>query len=151
MVVVDALLVRILLPTTAVGLALIAEERGFGLFNMIALPMWAGIIASVMLLDLAIYLQHVLFHAVPVLWRLCRYAVLTMRRPRVKDAVNTLWWFSKTTSPQADNRRVLRPYSPSMRRLLRDGYQPAQRPSHLSKLQSCISYRGAPVKALRHL
>jgi sterol desaturase/sphingolipid hydroxylase (fatty acid hydroxylase superfamily) len=71
-VVVDALLARILLPTTAVGLALIAEERGFGLFNMIALPMWVGIIASVMLLDLAIYLQHVLFHAVPVLWRLHR-------------------------------------------------------------------------------
>jgi len=54
---------------------------------------------------------------------------VTIRRTRVKDAVNTLWWFAKTTSPQADNRRVLRPYSRSMRRLLRDGYQPAQRPS----------------------
>src|SRR5262249_48148635 len=54
---------------------------------------------------------------------------VTIRRTRVKDAVNTLWWFAKTTSPQADNRRVLRPYSRSMRRLLRDGYQPAERPS----------------------
>jgi len=54
---------------------------------------------------------------------------VTIRRTRVKDAVNTLWWFAKTTSPQADNRRVLRPYSRSMRRLLREGYQPAQRPS----------------------
>jgi sterol desaturase/sphingolipid hydroxylase (fatty acid hydroxylase superfamily) len=71
-VVVDALLVRILLPTTAVGLALIAEARGFGLFNTIALPMWVSIVASVLLLDLAIYLQHVLFHAVPALWRLHR-------------------------------------------------------------------------------
>jgi sterol desaturase/sphingolipid hydroxylase (fatty acid hydroxylase superfamily) len=71
-VVVDALLVRILLPTTAVGLALLAEGRGFGLFNMIALPMWATIVASVILLDLAIYLQHVLFHAVPALWRVHR-------------------------------------------------------------------------------
>ena len=54
---------------------------------------------------------------------------VTIRRTRVKDAVNTLWWLSKTETPQADNRRVLRPYSRSMKRLLRDGYQPAKRPS----------------------
>jgi site-specific DNA-methyltransferase (cytosine-N4-specific) len=54
---------------------------------------------------------------------------VTIRRTRVKDAVNTVWWLSKTESPQADNRRVLKPYSPSMRRLLRDGYQVARRPS----------------------
>lgn len=54
---------------------------------------------------------------------------VTIRRTRVKDAVNTLWWLSKTESPNADNRRVLRPYSRSMRRLLRDGYQTARRPS----------------------
>ena len=54
---------------------------------------------------------------------------VTIRRTRVKDAVNTLWWLSKTDSPNADNRRVLRPYSRSMRRLLRDGYQTAKRPS----------------------
>jgi site-specific DNA-methyltransferase (cytosine-N4-specific) len=54
---------------------------------------------------------------------------VTIRRTRVKDAVNTLWWLSKTEDPQADNRRVLRPYSRSMKRLLRDGYEPARRPS----------------------
>jgi DNA modification methylase len=54
---------------------------------------------------------------------------VTIRRTRVKDAVNILWWFGKTEAPQADNRRVLKPYSRSMRRLLRDGYQPARRPS----------------------
>jgi DNA modification methylase len=54
---------------------------------------------------------------------------VTIKRTRVKDAVNTLWWLSKTETPQADNRRVLRPYSRSMQRLLRDGYKPAQRPS----------------------
>jgi site-specific DNA-methyltransferase (cytosine-N4-specific) len=54
---------------------------------------------------------------------------VTIRRTRVKDAVNVLWWFAKTEEPQADNRRVLKPYSRSMRRLLRDGYQPALRPS----------------------
>src|SRR3990172_4048883 len=67
-VVVDTLLVRILFPTTAVGLALLAEARGFGLFNVIALPAWVGVLASIIILDLAIYLQHVLFHAVPALW-----------------------------------------------------------------------------------
>ena len=71
-VAVDVLLVRILLPITAVGLALFAEAHAFGLFNIVALPMWVSIPASVILLDLAIYLQHVLFHAVPALWRLHR-------------------------------------------------------------------------------
>jgi sterol desaturase/sphingolipid hydroxylase (fatty acid hydroxylase superfamily) len=68
----DILLVRVLLPITAIGLALMAEAQGFGLFNFIALPMWVSIAASIILLDLAIYLQHVLFHAVPALWRLHR-------------------------------------------------------------------------------
>jgi site-specific DNA-methyltransferase (cytosine-N4-specific) len=54
---------------------------------------------------------------------------VTIRRTRVKDAVNMLWWLSKSEEPQADNRRVLRPYSRSMRRLLRDGYKVARRPS----------------------
>jgi len=54
---------------------------------------------------------------------------VTIRRTRVKDAVTNLWWLSKTEEPQADNRQVLRPYSNSMKRLLRDGYQPAMRPS----------------------
>jgi sterol desaturase/sphingolipid hydroxylase (fatty acid hydroxylase superfamily) len=71
-VVVDTLLVRILFPITAVGLALLAESRGLGLFNVVALPAWIAVVASVVILDLAIYLQHVLFHAVPALWRLHR-------------------------------------------------------------------------------
>lgn len=54
---------------------------------------------------------------------------VTIRRTRVKDAVNPVWWLSKTDEPQADNRRVLQPYSRSMRRLLKDGYDPAKRPS----------------------
>jgi site-specific DNA-methyltransferase (cytosine-N4-specific) len=54
---------------------------------------------------------------------------VTIRRTRVKDAVNMLWWLSKTETPDADNRRVLKPYSRSMKRLLRDGYDPAMRPS----------------------
>jgi DNA modification methylase len=54
---------------------------------------------------------------------------VTIRRTRVKDAVNMIWWLSKTETPQADNRKVLRPYSRSMRRLLKDGYKVARRPS----------------------
>src|SRR6266446_4361497 len=71
-VVVDTLLVRLVIPTTAVGLALVAQAHAWGLFNTIALPAWIAVVCSVILLDLAIYFQHVLFHAVPALWRLHR-------------------------------------------------------------------------------
>lgn len=71
-VVVNTVLVRIVFPTTAVGLAIFAEARGFGLFNVIGVPGWIAVVGSVVILDLAIYLQHVLFHAVPALWRLHR-------------------------------------------------------------------------------
>jgi sterol desaturase/sphingolipid hydroxylase (fatty acid hydroxylase superfamily) len=71
-VVLDAALVRLVFPTTAVGLALIAEARGWGLLRALGLPIWAGVPLAVAALDLAIYLQHVLFHAVPALLRLHR-------------------------------------------------------------------------------
>jgi DNA modification methylase len=48
---------------------------------------------------------------------------------RVKDAVNCIWWLSRTPYPKASNRRVLQPYSPRMRRLLKNGYEPKPRPS----------------------
>ncbi len=54
---------------------------------------------------------------------------VTVRRIRVKDAVNTIWWLSKTPWPKASNRRVLQPYSPSMRDLLKKGYKAKKRPS----------------------
>jgi sterol desaturase/sphingolipid hydroxylase (fatty acid hydroxylase superfamily) len=68
----DTLLVRLVFPITAVGLSLLAETRGWGLFNLMAFPAWVGVVLAVIVLDLAIYLQHVLFHAVPALWRLHR-------------------------------------------------------------------------------
>ena len=71
-VIVDALLLRIILPTTAVGLAFTMQSNGWGLFNIVYLPSWLCLIASVVALDLVIYLQHVAFHAVPALWRLHR-------------------------------------------------------------------------------
>jgi sterol desaturase/sphingolipid hydroxylase (fatty acid hydroxylase superfamily) len=71
-VVVDTVLVRVLFPITAVGLALICEARGWGLLQVLALPGWAAVLLAFLALDLAIYLQHVMFHAVPALWRLHR-------------------------------------------------------------------------------
>lgn len=56
----------------AVGLALVAEERGWRLLNALETPAWLAFGVSLLALDLAIYLQHVLFHAVPALWRLHR-------------------------------------------------------------------------------
>src|SRR6516164_8943095 len=68
----NTVLLRLLLPATALSLALIAAQRGWGLLNNLRLPWWSTVVVSVVLLDLAIYLQHVMFHAVPALWRLHR-------------------------------------------------------------------------------
>ncbi len=69
-VVVNTLAMRAVFPMAAVGIACFVEARGWGLFHHLAVPGWVATVASVILLDLAIYLQHVLFHAVPGLWRL---------------------------------------------------------------------------------
>jgi sterol desaturase/sphingolipid hydroxylase (fatty acid hydroxylase superfamily) len=69
-VVMDALLIRILFTTGAVGAALMAAQHGWGLLHQWSGPAWLEIILAVIALDLALYLQHVLFHAVPILWRL---------------------------------------------------------------------------------
>jgi sterol desaturase/sphingolipid hydroxylase (fatty acid hydroxylase superfamily) len=71
-VVVDAALVRVLIPTAAAGAALIAAERGIGLFHVLALPGFVAGLLGFLLLDLVIYGQHYVFHHVPVLWRLHR-------------------------------------------------------------------------------
>jgi site-specific DNA-methyltransferase (cytosine-N4-specific) len=54
---------------------------------------------------------------------------VTVRRVRVKDAVNHVWWLSKEPDPKADNRKILKPYSDAMRSLLRNGYKAKLRPS----------------------
>jgi len=72
LVVLDSLLVRFVFPVVAVGLAVIAQENGWGLLNQFSIPVWIATVLAVLVLDFAIYLQHVLFHAVPILWRLHR-------------------------------------------------------------------------------
>lgn len=69
---IDAAAVRLMGPVTVVGAALVAAERGWGLFPSIGLPSWAAVPCGVIALDLAIYIQHVVFHHVPWLWRLHR-------------------------------------------------------------------------------
>jgi sterol desaturase/sphingolipid hydroxylase (fatty acid hydroxylase superfamily) len=66
----NTLAVRFLVPLGAVGVAVLSEERGWGLLNNISLPAWLAAVLAVIALDLIIYLQHVMFHAVPLLWRL---------------------------------------------------------------------------------
>jgi len=72
LVVLDSVVLRLAFPMAAVAFAMLAAERGWGLLNAFALPGWAALLLAVVALDLAIYLQHVMFHAVPALWRLHR-------------------------------------------------------------------------------
>ncbi len=72
LVVIDTILLRVTFPVLAVGAAVLAEERGWGLFHALEVPVLLAGVLGFLALDLAIYLQHVLFHAVPVLWRLHR-------------------------------------------------------------------------------
>jgi len=72
LVVVNTVMLRLLFPAAAVGVALFAAEKGWGLFNFMAWPLWLAVVLSVVVMDLVIYLQHVMVHAVPLFWRLHR-------------------------------------------------------------------------------
>ena len=68
----DVAVVRVLVPGAAIAVALAGEARGWGLINALAVPAWLALPLAVAFLDLAVYFQHVTFHAVPALWRLHR-------------------------------------------------------------------------------
>ncbi|TVM00181.1 MAG: fatty acid hydroxylase [Candidatus Brocadia sp. WS118] len=68
----NSFLLRIIFPTAAVGMAVFAQKHGWGIFNYLRLPYNTVIVVSVVMMDFAIYLQHVMFHAVPVFWRMHR-------------------------------------------------------------------------------
>lgn len=70
---------------------------------------------------------------------------VTVRRVRVKDAINAVWWLSKTPWPKASNRRVLQPYSPSMKDLLGKGYKAKKRPSGHDISEKFIVNNGAAI------
>ncbi|NTV50174.1 MAG: sterol desaturase family protein [Geobacteraceae bacterium] len=69
---IDTVTVRLLFPILPVALAQIAATRGWGLFNILVMPLWSKILLSILILDFIIYLQHVMFHYLPTLWRLHR-------------------------------------------------------------------------------
>ncbi|MFB3141337.1 MAG: sterol desaturase family protein [Acidobacteriota bacterium] len=66
----DTLVVRLLFPTAALGMAAMVKDLGWGVLNVVSVPYWSAVLISIVVLDLAIYFQHVMFHALPALWRL---------------------------------------------------------------------------------
>jgi sterol desaturase/sphingolipid hydroxylase (fatty acid hydroxylase superfamily) len=70
LVLLNSLVLRMFVPLGAVGVALAVQSAGWGLFNAIELPVALEVVLAVIALYFAIYVQHVLFHAVPALWRL---------------------------------------------------------------------------------
>lgn len=74
-IILDTITLRLLalaLPLLAVGAALDAQAQGWGLLNAIDLPLWLGIILTVLIFDLAIWAQHLITHKIPLLWRFHR-------------------------------------------------------------------------------
>lgn len=65
-------LLRLAFPAAAVGVALFADQHGWGLLNYYQVPFWLAVVISIVVMDFIIYLQHVMVHAVPLLWRLHR-------------------------------------------------------------------------------
>jgi len=68
----NTFLLRLISASGAVGVAALAHREGWGLFNVVNLPLWLEALLSIVIMDCAIYLQHVMFHALPVFWRLHR-------------------------------------------------------------------------------
>ena len=64
-VILDTLAVRLLFPLAAVGAAIYASEHEWGLLNLVSMPGWVAVVLTILALDLAIYFQHRIFHAVP--------------------------------------------------------------------------------------
>jgi sterol desaturase/sphingolipid hydroxylase (fatty acid hydroxylase superfamily) len=72
LVLLNTIVLRLVFPAAAVGVALHASAQGWGLFNVIEAPFWLAVLLSVVAMDFFIWLQHVMVHAIPVLWRLHR-------------------------------------------------------------------------------
>ena len=72
LVVINTAVVRFSLPLLPIGMAYMAREQGWGILNMIILPAWIKIVLAVVAFDFVIYIQHVLFHYLPILWRIHR-------------------------------------------------------------------------------
>lgn len=71
-VLLNTVIVRLVFPTAAVGMAALSVEKGWGMLNHFAVPFWLAVPLAVVAMDFVIWLQHVMVHAVPALWRLHR-------------------------------------------------------------------------------
>ncbi|MDP6831958.1 MAG: sterol desaturase family protein [Alphaproteobacteria bacterium] len=71
-VVLDTIVLRLVFPILAVGAAHWAEQKGWGLFNLLPLPGWLEVALAAALLDMIVYWQHRLFHMIPLFWRMHR-------------------------------------------------------------------------------
>ena len=72
LVAVNVVALRLLFPAAAVGTAIVVNEQGIGILPATGLPYWAKLVLALGAMDMAIYVQHVMFHALPILWRLHR-------------------------------------------------------------------------------
>jgi sterol desaturase/sphingolipid hydroxylase (fatty acid hydroxylase superfamily) len=72
LVVINTLLLRLLFPAAAVGMAALTAEQGWGVLNYFPVSFWLAVVTAVVAMDFVIWLQHVMVHAVPALWRLHR-------------------------------------------------------------------------------
>ena len=68
----NSFIIRFLFPAAAVGVAKLASEQGWGLFNYYEVSFWIAVVVAVIIMDFVIYVQHVMVHAIPLLWRLHR-------------------------------------------------------------------------------
>ncbi len=68
----NSFIIRLVFPIAAIGVAAMAQENGWGLLNNIEMPVWLAAVLAIIIMDLVIYIQHVMVHAIPVLWRLHR-------------------------------------------------------------------------------
>lgn len=96
---ISSLVVRVIFPAAAVGAALWAEAHGWGLFRLIGVPAWLAGVASFVILDFAVWAEHVASHKVPLLWRIHRmhhvdngFDVTTGLRFHPLEIVLSMFW-----------------------------------------------------------
>jgi len=68
----NTVILRLVFPVAAVGVAALSAERGWGVLNLVSVPYWLAVLLAVVAMDFVIWLQHVMVHAIPALWRLHR-------------------------------------------------------------------------------
>ena len=93
LVVLNTVITRLLFPMAAVGVAAFCAANGWGLLNQFTVPTWLAVLLAVVVMDFVIWLQHVTFHRVPVLWRLHRvHHSVEVDETNANFGFNLPWW-----------------------------------------------------------